>query len=119
MLKPVCGTLIILLLGTAEPVAAGELRLSNGAVLPGELESIDATTLAWSADQVGKFATSLDIDRGANPSEEIKVDMTARWLRPQRRHNVFVSVDYETSDGDTTDDEADANYQYDILRDNG
>lgn len=67
----------------------------------------------------GKLALAVDIDRGANPSEELKTDLNARWLRPGHRHKVDISSDYEQSDGDTTEDNADANYQYDILRDRG
>lgn len=167
---------------------AGELRLNNGAILPGELVSIGTKTLVWKADKIGdisvsksdvvdlqtshrvgvevalrqraendcivgvknslwsvdceeqapqavasaalhslppvnsatgKFTTALDFDRGANPSDQINVDLTAHWLRLDRRHKVDVSVDFETSDGDTTEDQADANYQYDFLRANG
>lgn len=177
------------MLGTACTIHAGELRLNNGAILPGELVSISSETLVWKADRIGditvsksdiidlqtshrtavevalhtqsgndcivgvknslwsveceeqvphpiaaaalqslppannsatgKITTSLDIDRGSNPSEELNIDLTARWLRPTHRHNVDVSVDYETSDGETTNDDADANYQYDFLRANG
>ena len=67
----------------------------------------------------GKFTTALDVDRGANPSDEITVNLKARWNRPGYRHNVYLDVDYEETDGETTDDDADANYQYDLLRDNG
>ena len=38
-------------------------------------------------------------------------------MRPGYRHNADISIDYEQTDGTTTDDDADANYQYDILRD--
>ncbi|MCB1704601.1 MAG: DUF481 domain-containing protein [Halioglobus sp.] len=178
----------LLLLGFACSAGAGELRLANGAVLPGELSSISAKTLVWKADLIGdvavsksdvialhtssripvevaahqppqtdclvavnnshwsldcaeqaaqpvvfadlhslppatsnsgKVTVSLDIDRGANPSEELDIDLSALWLRPTHRHKVSLTVDYETSDGDTTDDDADANYQYDWLRENG
>ncbi len=167
---------------------AGELRLDNGAVLPGELVSISGKTLVWKADKIGdvsvsksdvvtlhtsskipvelapheaarpdclvavedrqwsvacetplsrpvivadlqsvpaatrssgKITTSLDIDRGASPSEDFDLDLDARWLRPTHRHKIDVSIDYETSDGETTDDDSDANYQYDYLRDHG
>jgi len=167
---------------------AGELRLDNGALLPGELASLGAESLIWHADKIGEvtvtksdvrslqtsrrtavetapgaaaqsgctvgvensrwsihcdaeppapvafaqlrtlapatsstgiLAASLDIDRGSNPSEEVKVDLDARWLRPGYRHLVDVSIDYEQSDGDTTEDNADASYQFDILRDRG
>lgn len=178
----------LLLLSLSCAVTAGELRLTNGAVLPGELDSISGKTLVWKADLIGdvsvsksdvvtlrtsnripvelarhqapqtdcivavknshwsvdcaeqarravavadlqslptatsssgKFTTSLDIDRGASPSEELNVNLAAHWLRPTHRHKVNVSVDYETSDGDTTDDDSDANYQYDLLRTEG
>jgi hypothetical protein len=178
----------LLLLGGNCIAGAGELRLDNGAILPGELDSVSPKTLVWKADKIGdvtvaksdvidlqtsrraslrvalhepvqpdclvkvknsqwsldcgvepaqpvafaqlrslppdtgssgKVAISLDIDRGANPSDEIQVDMNARWLRPGYRHNVDISVDYEKTDGTTTDDDADANYQYDILRNEG
>jgi putative salt-induced outer membrane protein YdiY len=169
--------------------SAGELRLENGAVLPGELVSIGTRTLAWKADKIGevtvtkadvvflhtsnrttvkvapdqatqadclvavtygdwsvdcsdqlksqvvafanlntpppttssagKFTVALDIDRGANPSEEINVDLNGRWLRPGHRHSVDVSIDYQETNNDVTEDDADANYQYDILRDRG
>ncbi|MBK6740439.1 MAG: DUF481 domain-containing protein [Haliea sp.] len=177
-----------LLLSVSCTLSAGELRLNNGAVLPGELASISADKLVWKADKIGevtvskaditslqtshaiavqeapdeaartdcivrvesslwsldcasrvpnqvafaqlhsmppatstngKITTSLDIERGANPSETIEFDLAARWLRPTHRHNVEASVDYETSDGDTTEDEADASYQYDLLRSEG
>ncbi len=167
---------------------AGELRLGNGAVLPGELASIELTKLVWKADKIGeitvaksdvqdlrssrrvsvrealhqppqddclvavgagkwsidcgpgpvqsigfaqlrslppvpsstgKLAVALDIDRGANPSEELTVDFSARWLRPGHRHNIDISADYEQTNGTTTDDDADANYQYDLLRPGG
>lgn len=61
----------------------------------------------------------MDLDRGANPSNEIDVGMNAKWLRPTHRGNVELSVDYETSNGDTTEDQADASYRYDPLRDKG
>jgi hypothetical protein len=169
--------------------SAGELRLDNGAVLPGELASIGITTLVWKADKIGevtvaktdvvslqtsnrtplelalehpaqadclvgvknrdwsvdcsdqstsqavafaelhttppatsstgKLTIALDIDRGANPSDEINADLNARWLRPGYRHKVDVSIDYQETNGDVSDDDADANYQYDILRDRG
>jgi hypothetical protein len=67
----------------------------------------------------GKFTVALDIDRGANPSEEINVDLNGRWLRPGHRHSVDVSIDYQETNNDVTEDDADANYQYDILRDRG
>jgi hypothetical protein len=164
---------------------AGELRLGNGAILPGELGGINPTKLTWKADKIGeitvaksdvlnlqtdrrvsvrealhqpaqndclvavrdgkwsidcgpgpvqavafaqlrslppatsstgKLAVALDIDRGANPSEELTFDLAARWLRPGHRHNVDISTDYEQTNGTTTDDDADANYQYDLLR---
>jgi hypothetical protein len=167
---------------------AGELRLDNGAILPGELGSVSPNTLVWKADKIGdvtvaksdvlelrssqrvslkvtlhepaqpdclvrvkssqwymdcgagsaqpvafaqlrslppdtistgKVTVSLDIDRGANPSDEVEADMSARWLRPGYRHNVDISIDYEQTDGTTTDDDADANYQYDLLRNEG
>ncbi|MCB1690769.1 MAG: DUF481 domain-containing protein [Halioglobus sp.] len=167
---------------------AGELRLNNGAILPGELASIGDKTLVWKADKIGdvtvsksdvidlqtssrtgveiapqqepqknclvsvlesvwsmdcaehttepvtyatlrslppdnqssgKFSIALDLDRGANPSDEVDVDMHAKWLRPTHRHTVELSVDYETSDNDTTEDQADTSYQYDLLRDRG
>ena len=185
MSKPHQLVFIMLCMNLAYTAVAGELRLNNGAVLPGELSSITAKTLVWKADKIGdvtvsktdvlslhtsnrvpvelarhepaltgcvigvenslwsidcekqvpqpvafaqlhtvppatssngKISTSLDIERGANPSETINLDLTARWLRPTHRHKVDLSVDYETSDGDTTEDEADANYQYDLLR---
>ena len=188
MFKPLILMLAVLLLATACLAHGGELRLDNGAVLPGELVSVGATTLVWKADKIGavtvakadvlslqessripvelapragrlndclvgvkdslwsvecpketlhalayselrslppatgstgKFSTSLDIDRGANPSEEVKVDLTARWWRPGYRHNAYLSVDYEQSNGSTTDDNADTHYQYDLLRDRG
>lgn len=188
MLKPVCQILVLFLLGWTCLARAGELRLGNGAILPGELVGIGAQSLVWRADKVGavtiaksdvlalqtsvrtsvevapdqvaktdclvgvvnsqwsvecgdqqlpavafdelrslppttsssgKFTAALDIDRGGNPSEEVKLDLVARWLRPGYRHNVDISIDYETSDGNTTDDDADANYQYDLLRDMG
>jgi putative salt-induced outer membrane protein YdiY len=83
-------------------------------VVVADLQSVPAAT-----SSSGKLTTSLDIDRGANPSEELQLDLSARWLRPTHRHTVNVSVDYETSDGETTDDDADASYQYDLLRENG
>lgn len=188
MLIPSCRLPALLLLGVACLARAGELRLHNGAILPGELLSVDSRNVVWNADSIGhvtvakgdvlalqssskktvelapqatalnacligvensqwsldcdsaqlhalafaelrslppatsstgKFSTALNIDRGANPSEEIKVDLTARWLRPGYRHNVSIDIDYEQSDGDTTDDDADANYQFDLLRDEG
>ena len=76
-------------------------------------------TLSPDTSSSGTLAASLDIDRGANPSEEVKVDLDARWLRPGHRHNVELSVDYEQSDGDTTEDNADASYQLDLLRNAG
>ncbi|MEZ5571126.1 MAG: DUF481 domain-containing protein [Halioglobus sp.] len=180
--------LALLLLTQACTVTAGELRLNNGAVLPGELASVKAKTLVWKADKIGeitvskgdvtrldtsrrvavelapdttakadcivgvkdsvwsvdcaeqapqvvaleelrsvppatsstgKFTTALDIDRGASPSEQLNLDLTAQWLRHTHRHKVDINVDYETSDGTTTNDDADANYQYDLLRDKG
>jgi hypothetical protein len=180
-----CRLAALLLLIAASCTRAGELRLGNGAVLPGELVSINPTALAWKADKIGeitvakgdvldlqtshrvsvrealhqppqddclvavrhskwsidcgpgpvrtvafaplrslpqvpsstgKLAIALDIDRGANPSEELTFDLVARWLRPGYRHNVNISTDYEQTDGTTTDDDADANYQYDLLR---
>ena len=169
---------------------AGELRLDNGAVIPGELVSIDSKKLVWNAEKIGnitvnkadvvslqttqltsllagpdgdaapmracrvtveqsvwsvdcpqhtlapsaiaalrtpppdkqssgKITTALSFERGANPSDEIKIDSSARWLRPTYRHNVELSADYEKSDGTTTDDNGDANYQYDLLRAHG
>jgi hypothetical protein len=188
MLKPDRSIFLLFLLSCSCAVKAGELRLANGAVLPGELTSITAKTLVWQADMIGdvtvaksdvvalrtnnrisvelalheapqddcligvensnwsvecaehtqqpvtlanlqslppttsnsgKFTTSLDIDRGASPSENLNLDLSAQWLRPTHRHKVNASVDYETSDGDTTEDDADANYQYDYLRTEG
>jgi hypothetical protein len=40
-------------------------------------------------------------------------------LRPGYRHNVDVSIDYQETNSTVTDDDADANYQFDILRANG
>lgn len=60
----------------------------------------------------GKFTIALDIDRGANPSDEINVDLNGRWLRPGYRHNVDVTIDYQETNNVVTDDDADANYQY-------
>jgi putative salt-induced outer membrane protein YdiY len=188
MFKPFRSVFTLLLSCAAFAATAGELRLDNGAVLPGELASVGDKTLVWKADKIGevtvtksdvvtlqtsskipveiaqhqpaqtdctvtvknrqwsvdcaeqavqsvavsefhsvlpatrssgKFTTSLDIERGANRSETVELDLTARWFRPTHRHNADVSVDYETSQGDTTDDEADANYQYDLLRKDG
>ncbi len=188
MLKINHSLFALFLLSLACTTTAGELRLSNGAVLPGELASITTDTLVWKADKIGdvtvsktdvvtlltssripvelaahqapqhdcivgvkhsqwsvdcaaqapqsvvladlhsvppatsatgKFTTSLDIDRGANPSEELNLDLSARWVRPTHRHKVDISVDYETSNGDTTDDNSDSNYQYDLLRADG
>lgn len=188
MPKPVSRLSVLILLGATCIARAGELRLDNGAILPGELGSISPDKLVWKADKIGdvtvaksdvldldtthrasvklalhepiqraclvqvknsqwsmdcaaepaqqvafaqlrslppdtsstgKVAVSLDIDRGANPSDEVNVDGNARWLRPGYRHNADISIDYEQTDGTTTDDDADANYQYDILRDEG
>lgn len=188
MSKPIRSVFTLLLPWVAFAATAGELRLDNGAVLPGELASVGDKTLVWKADKIGevtvaksdvvtlqtsskipveiaqhqpaqadctvavtnrqwsvhcaeqavqsvgvsdfhsvlpatrssgKFTTSLDIERGANRSETVELDLAARWFRPTHRHNVDVSVDYETSHGDTTDDEADASYQYDLLREEG
>lgn len=188
MLKVVCRISIPLLLFLASLAQGGELRLDNGALLPGELANVGASTLVWRADKIGEvtvaksdvlslqtsrrtavesapgapaqsgctvgvensrwsihcdaepptpvafaelrtlppatsstgvLAASLDIDRGSNASEEATVDLDARWLRPGYRHLVDVSIDYEQSDGDTTEDNADASYQFDILRDRG
>ena len=188
MLTPRGQILAVVLLDMAALARAGELRLDNGAILPGELVSVSSRNVVWQAEKVGevtvakadvlalqsssrvsvelakqetaissclvevesgqwslhcdseqlhsvaftelrslppaisstgKFSTALNIDRGANPSEEIKVDLTARWLRPGYRHNVYLSTDYEQSNGKTTDDDADANYQFDLLRDRG
>ncbi|MCB1687984.1 MAG: DUF481 domain-containing protein [Halioglobus sp.] len=188
MPEPVYKIAVALLLCSVGLASAGELRLDNGAVLPGELVSIGPKNLVWKADKIGditvaksdvldlrtshrasvrvalhqppqadclvevnnskwsmdcgaestqpvafaqlrslppktgstgKLAIALDIDRGANPSEELTADLNARWLRPGYRHNVDISTDYEQTNGTTTDDNADANYQYDLLRDNG
>jgi len=188
MPEPAYRLIAAFLLCAARLSHAGELHLDNGAVLPGELASINPKTLVWKAEKIGditvdkadvlmlqtsqrvsvretlhqppqvdclvavnnshwsmncgaepsqqvafaqlrslppdtgstgKLAVSLDIDRGANPSDEVNVDGNARWLRPGYRHNVYVSVDYEQTDGTTTDDDADAHYQYDILRNDG
>ena len=67
----------------------------------------------------GKVAVSLDIDRGANPSDEVNVDGNARWLRPAIATTPISASTTSETDGTTTDDDADANYQYDILRDEG
>ncbi len=188
MLNPDRIACALILFGLSCSSLAGELRLNNGAILPGELASIGAKTLVWKADKIGdvtvaksdvidlqtsntavvevaphqdaqkncivdvqhsvwtmdcaehaaqpvtyatlrslppanrttgKFTTSVDLDRGANPSNEISVDANAKWLRPTHRHSIELSVDYETSDGDTTEDQADASYQYDLLRNQG
>lgn len=184
-----CGWVLITLFCTATALA-GELRLDNGAVIPGELVSIDSKELVWNAEKIGKitvkkadvlslqttqltslvagsdgdaapmqacrvqvkqgvwsadcpqhtleaatvaalhtpppekqssgkFTTALSFDRGANPSDEIKINSAARWLRPTYRHNAELSADYEKSNGTTTEDSGDANYQYDLLRAHG
>jgi Protein of unknown function, DUF481 len=188
MLNPDRAVCALILLSISCTSLAGELRLNNGAILPGELGSIGVKTLVWKADKIGdvnvsksdvidlqtsqrtsieiaphqgvekncivgvqssmwtvdcaehaaqpatyaalrslppanrmtgKLTTSVDLDRGANPSNEINIDGHAKWLRPTHRHTVELSVDYETSDGDTTDDQADTSYQYDLLRNRG
>ncbi len=185
MSNPICQLATVLLLSTACLSRAGELHLDNGAILPGELVSIEPSTLAWKADKIGaitvakvdvlnlqtsqrvavreglhqpqqddclvavragkwsvdcgpgpvqavafaqlrslpqvpsstgKLSLALAIDRGANPSEELTFDLNARWLRRGYRHNVYISTDYEQTNGTTTDDDADAHYQYDLLR---
>lgn len=177
-----------ILLSAAALAPAGELRLDNGAVIPGTLVSIDATTVSWKADKIGKISVAksdvkdlhttdratvreslhqppqddclvqvrdskwsidcgpgpvqsvafaqlrslpavpssngkltmgLDIDRGTSPSEEVAVDLDARWLRKGYRHNVYISTDYQQTDGSKTTDKADAYYQYDVVRDAG
>ncbi|MCB1854310.1 MAG: hypothetical protein KDI05_05510, partial [Halieaceae bacterium] len=47
-----------LLLSAAALAPAGELRLDNGAVIPGTLVSIDATTVSWKADKIGKISVA-------------------------------------------------------------
>jgi putative salt-induced outer membrane protein YdiY len=180
--------LTLLLLCLPSLSYAGELRLNNGAVLPGELKSIGPKDIVWKADKIGEvtvaksdvidlqtantatvelasdqkaknnclvevhnstwtvqcpelaeqpvaYATlkslpndnrttgsitvSANLNRGVNPSDEINIDGDAKWLRPTHRHLIELSVDYETNDGDTTEDQADASYQYDLLRDRG
>jgi len=67
----------------------------------------------------GKVTVSLDLERGGNDSDEIKTSATAKWLRPGHRDLFTVSQDYQHSNGDTSDDDADVDYQHDWLRPRG
>ena len=44
---------LIMLAGT---VSAGEIRLRNGAILPGELQRIEVSRLIWNADLIGQLS---------------------------------------------------------------
>jgi putative salt-induced outer membrane protein YdiY len=67
----------------------------------------------------GRVTLALDLERGGNDTQKIKTYGTAKWLRPGHRDLFTVSQDYEHNNGDTSNDDADVDYQHDWLRHRG
>jgi len=97
--------------------AVSELDCAGAA--PG-IVALDAlTTTPPPRSSSGRVTVALDFERGGNDSDEIKTSATAKWLRPGHRDLFTVSQDYQHSNDDTSDDDADVDYQHDWLRPRG
>lgn len=120
-----------------EAVAPPDLRVGKVSIDPGcpittqaqswsfDCAERDPLVAAWHdighvermRDGSGKITTSLTLERGNSSTDEYEVDMAAQWRRDRYRHVVSASLDQEQKRGETTDDEADLDYQLDYLFD--
>ena len=77
MPKPVSLLSVLLMLGGTCIARAGELRLDNGAILPGELGSVSPKTLVWKADRIGDVTVAksdvIDLQTSQRASLQVMV----------------------------------------------